>query len=131
VAGLPVGTLTFLLTDLESSTQAWEAEPDAMREAMGQHDALVYSAVKNRSGSMVETGREGDSVLAVFERATDAAACALEIQGRFRSAAWPDKVRMRVRIALHTGEAELRGGHYLGPSIAVREFSRSATAARP
>ncbi len=114
MAGLPVGTLTFLLTDLEGSTQAWEAGQEAMREAMVQHDALVYGAVAERSGEMVETGREGDSVLAVFKRATDAAACALDIQRRFESASWPEMLRMKVRIALHSGEAELRGGHYFG-----------------
>ena len=117
MAGLPVGTLTFLLTDLQGSTRTWEARPRAMRQAMVLHDALVYGAVERHGGTMVESGREGDSVLAVFPRPQDAAACAIEIQGAFRAAAWPEDLRLKIRIALHTGEVELRGGHYFGPPL--------------
>ncbi|HEV2010231.1 MAG TPA: LuxR family transcriptional regulator [Candidatus Limnocylindria bacterium] len=117
MAELPVGTLTFLLTDLQGSTRTWEAHPRAMRTAMVQHDAIVYGAVERSAGTMVESGREGDSVLAVFARPRDAAACALEIQRAFRSTGWPDDLRLAIRIALHTGEVELRGGHYFGPPL--------------
>ena len=117
MAGLPVGTLTFLLTDLQGSTRTWEARPRAMRKAMVRHDALVYGAVERQNGTMVESGREGDSVLAVFTRPQDAASCALEIQRSFRAASWPEDLRLRIRIALHTGEVELRGGHYFGPPL--------------
>lgn len=88
-----------------------------MRKAMVQHDAIVYGAVERGAGTMVESGREGDSVLAVFARPRDAAACALEIQRAFRSTGWPDDLQLRIRIALHTGEVELRGGHYFGPPL--------------
>ena len=117
MAGLPEGTLTFMLTDLEGSTRVWESEPSVMREAMAQHDAIVYGAVTRHAGTMVESGREGDSVLAVFLRAGDAAECALDIQRAFRSAKWPGDLRLKVRVALHTGEVELRGNHYFGPPL--------------
>lgn len=117
VTGLPVGTLTFLLTDLEGSTRRWEAQPRAMGAAMIQHDALVYAAVERHAGTMVESGREGDSVLAVFPRPKDAAECALEIQRSFRATTWPPDLALKIRIALHTGEVELRGGHYFGPPL--------------
>lgn len=114
---LPVGTLTFLLTDLEGSTRTWESQTSSMREAMVKHDAIVYAAVEHNAGAMVESGREGDSVLAVFGTARSAAECALEIQRGFRAAVWPSGLRLRTRIALHTGVVELRGGHYLGPPL--------------
>ncbi|MEP7106130.1 MAG: AAA family ATPase, partial [Chloroflexota bacterium] len=114
---LPEGTLTFLLTDLEGSTRAWEANPAAMRAAMEQHDALVQAAVAAHSGMQVEAGREGDSVLAVFRQASAAATCALALQRSLGTATWPGGLDLRVRIALHTGEAQLRGAHYFGQAL--------------
>src|SRR5207237_4312336 len=88
-----------------------------MREAMVVHDLIMYEALGRYSVAMVESGREGDSILAAFTRAHDAAMCAVAIQRAFRSAAWPGDLELRVRIALHTGEVELRGGHYFGPPL--------------
>jgi class 3 adenylate cyclase len=66
VARLPEGTITFMLTDLQESTRAWEVHPKAMRSAMARHDEILASTVQSHSGALVEAGREGDSVLAVF-----------------------------------------------------------------
>ncbi len=117
VVVLPAGTLTFVLTDLEGSTRTWDTRPLEMREAMVRHDEIVYGAVQRHAGTMVESGRAGDSVLAVFRTARDAASCALELQRAFRAAEWPGGLDLKVRIALHTGEVELRGGHYFGPPL--------------
>lgn len=114
---LPVGTLTFVLTDLEGSTRSWDVREHDMRAAMLIHDEILYGAVGRHDGVMVESGRAGDSILAVFRAANDAAASALEIQRAFRAAAWPPALAQRIRIALHTGEVELRAGHYFGPPL--------------
>ncbi|MDQ2952519.1 MAG: adenylate/guanylate cyclase domain-containing protein, partial [Chloroflexota bacterium] len=114
---LPVGTLTFVLTDLVASTRSWETQTRAMRAAMERHDEIVYAAVARHSGVMVESGRAGDSIFAVFRAAKDAASCAIEVQRAFRTAQWPERLSLRIRIALHTGEVELRGGHYFGPAL--------------
>jgi predicted ATPase/class 3 adenylate cyclase len=116
MATLPEGTLTFVLTDVEGSTKTWEERPEAMRGLMLRHDALVSAAVMGR-GDLVEAGREGDSVLAVFKTAADAAACALELQRLFTSEPWPAGLALKIRVALHTGEADLRDGHYFGPAL--------------
>jgi len=50
---LPVGTVTFLLTDVEGSTRVWEEHPDAMREALVQHDAIVESLTEQHHGAVV------------------------------------------------------------------------------
>ncbi len=117
MAVLPTGTLTLMLTDLVASTRTWEAQPPAMRQAMARHDEIVYESVERHRGVMVESGRAGDSIFAVFRAAKDAAACALEIQRRFRSADWSEAVALKIRIGLHTGEVELRAGHYFGPPL--------------
>ena len=88
-----------------------------MRAAMARHDELIGVAIREHRGRQVESGREGDSVLAVFPFATDAVAAAAQIQRRFRRAEWPDRQELRIRIALNTGEAELRDGHYYGQAV--------------
>src|SRR5712692_8595861 len=115
MGGLPEGTLTFLLTDLVASTRAWEASPAAMREAMARHDRIVASCLERHHG--IAGGRAGDSVLAVFRRAADAAQCALALQREFGREAWPAGTQLKTRIALHTGEAELRDEQYHGLAL--------------
>jgi predicted ATPase/class 3 adenylate cyclase/DNA-binding CsgD family transcriptional regulator len=117
MAPLPEGTITFMLTDLRGSTRAWESHPKAMRTAMVRHDAILAGTVRNHQGELVEAGREGDSVLAVFRTAASAAACALEIQKQFAAESWPPGLDLKVRVALHTGEAQLRESHYFGPAL--------------
>ncbi len=116
-ANLPSGTVTFLLTDVEGSTRRWDQNPAAMRQAMAAHDAIIGSLVGEHGGTQVESGREGDSVLAVFTRASDAVASAVAMQRAFSDQAWPDRAEVHIRIAIHSGEAELRAGHYYGPAV--------------
>lgn len=117
VPSLPSGTVTFLLTDVEGSTRRWDRHPAAMQEAMELHDAVLSHVIEARGGMQVESGREGDSVLAVFTRATDAVASGIDIQTTLAAQKWPQGGDLHVRVAIHTGEAELRGGHYFGPAV--------------
>jgi len=117
MAALPEGIVAYLLTDLEGSTRLWESRPGAMRKAMVMHDAIIGAAVERHGGSLVEVGREGDSILAVFRKTAGAAGCALEIQREIAAAVWPPEVTLRLRIAIHAGEAQLRGGHYFGQAL--------------
>jgi predicted ATPase/DNA-binding SARP family transcriptional activator len=116
-AELPAGTLTFLLTDVEGSTDRWEQDAAAMQPAMEVHDRVLARQISAHGGTQVESGREGDSVLAAFTKATDAISCAVDIQRELALETWPPASELRVRIALHSGEAELRGGHYYGRSV--------------
>ena len=114
MSGLPEGTLTFMLTDLVGSTRAWESAPAAMRKAMEGHDHIVDDCLTQHHGTEVPSGRAGDSILAVFPRAVDAATCALSLQRAFAAERWPAEVTLEIRVALHSGEAELRQGQYHG-----------------
>lgn len=114
---LPVGTLTFLMTDIEGSTRLWDASPQAAREALELHDRIIDEQVARNRGRIVESGREGDSVLAVFRHPSDAVVCALDTQRAVEGERWPVGVDMRVRVALHTGDADLRAGHYVGSPL--------------
>jgi len=114
MAALPEGTLTFLLTDLVGSTRVWESAPAAMRDAMVRHDRIVAGCLQRHRGIEVPSGRAGDSILAVFRSAMDAGTSAIALQRDFARERWPTAVRLEVRVAMHTGEAELRQGQYYG-----------------
>ncbi len=115
---LPAGTVTFLLSDIEGSTRLWQDEPEAMARAVPEHYALLGEAVARHGGVRPVEQGEGDSIVAAFSRGSDAAAAALEIQRCMRTHEWPDGPTLRVRVALHTAEAQLRDeGNYFGLAL--------------
>lgn len=114
---LPTGTITFLLTDVESSTPRWDAEPDAMEAAMEQHDRLVDEAITRHAGVRPREQGEGDSIVGAFARASDAVHAALDAQLALAAAHWPTAAPLAVRMGIHTGEARLTDGGYAGPAI--------------
>jgi DNA-binding SARP family transcriptional activator len=110
-------TVTFLLTDIEGSTAAWEVDADAMAAALARHDELVEQIVTSRGGRLIKTRGEGDATFSVFERASAAAAAAIELQDAIFHEPWALPAPMRIRVALHTGEVELRDGDYFGRAV--------------
>ena len=121
MADLPTGTRVpfgrFLFTDVEGSTRLWEQQPAAMRQALVRHDAIIEDEVGRQAGVVVRPRGEGDSRFAVFARATDAVAAAVAIQRALHDEPWPVSAPLRVRLALHTGEADLREGDYYGSAV--------------
>lgn len=115
MADLPSGTVTFLFTDLEGSTQLWEHHPEAMRAALARHDDLVSGAVEGRGGYVVKS--TGDGFLAAFASAPDAVGAAIDAQLALADEPWSDTGPLRVRMGLHTGAAELRDRDYHGPAL--------------
>lgn len=117
MADLPTGVVTFIFTDVEGSTRLWEQHSDAMRDAMRRHDELIEAAVASNGGVVVRPRGEGDSRFAVFASPTDAVASARDIQQELAAELWPTPRPLRVRMALHTGEADLRAGDYYGSDV--------------
>jgi class 3 adenylate cyclase len=109
--------VTFLLTDIEGSTAAWEADADAMALALARHDELVEQVVTSRGGRLIKTRGEGDATFSVFDRPSAAGAAAIELQEAIRHEPWALREPMRIRVALHTGEVELRDGDYFGRAV--------------
>jgi DNA-binding SARP family transcriptional activator len=110
-------TVTFLLTDIVGSTAAWEADADAMAVALARHDELVEQIVTSRGGRLIKTRGEGDATFSVFERPSGSAAAAIELQEAIAGEPWALRDPMRIRVALHTGEVELRDGDYFGRAV--------------
>src|SRR5918911_255369 len=96
VPNLPSGTLTFLFTDIEGSTRLWEEHPEAMRLALARHDALAADLFDRHGGVLVKGRGEGDSLFAVFPRASDAVAAAGVLQRSFLQEPWPAGTSLRL-----------------------------------
>jgi class 3 adenylate cyclase len=108
---VPTGTVTLLLADVEGSTRLWETQPEEMTAAFANLDRILARVVDAHHGVRPIEQGEGDSFVIAFGRASDAVACALELQ---RAPLDP----IRLRIGLHTGEVQLRDeSNYIGPTI--------------
>jgi predicted ATPase/class 3 adenylate cyclase len=114
---LPTGIITFLLTDIQGSTRLWEEHPDAMGVALARHDDLAATVISHHNGILVKRRGEGDSLFAVFPLASNAVAAACALQVALAQEPFPEEIPMKVRIALHTGEAEMRDGDYYGSVV--------------
>ncbi|HUS14194.1 MAG TPA: adenylate/guanylate cyclase domain-containing protein, partial [Chloroflexia bacterium] len=121
---LPSGTVTFLFTDIEGSTRLWEQFPQTMGVALARHDAIVRGAIQVHGGVIFNTA--GDAFHTVFNDVLSAVAAAIQAQQQLQAESWnlPDDTSstmpaaaLRVRMGLHTGPAEMRNGHYFGPSL--------------
>ena len=110
---LPTGTVTFLFTDIEGSTQLWEKHPEAMQAVLAKHDAILREAIESNHGHIIKT--TGDGVHAVFSTAIDAISSAVSAQHNLNSLI--SNLPIKVRVGLHTGEAELREGDYYGQAL--------------
>jgi class 3 adenylate cyclase len=114
---VPTGVVTFLLTDIEGSSGLWEADPEEMAAALELHDELIARTTEAHAGRLLMTKGEGDATVTVFPRASDAVAAAVDLREALGAASWPGELELRVRIALHTGEAHERAGDYFGPAL--------------
>ena len=112
---LPKGHVTFLLTDLEGSTELLRHLEDRYAPLLADVRRLVRAAVRSAGGH--EVSARGDDVFAVFERAPAALEGALAIQRAMRAAAWPGDADVRLRIGMHRGRPSLTDTGYVGLSV--------------
>jgi adenylate cyclase len=111
---IPTGTVTFLFTDVEGSTRLWEESREAMKSALARHDEILRDTIESRGGYVFATG--GDAFSAAFQAASDALESAIAAQLALQAEAWPG-IDVRVRMAVHAGEAEERDGDYFGRTV--------------
>jgi class 3 adenylate cyclase len=112
---LPTGTVTFLLTDIERSTQLLARLGDGYAGVLGEVRRRVRSAVRRAGGRQVSA--TGDEVFAVFEQASSALDGALGIQRAMREDGGPDGTEVRLRVGLHRGRPSLTENGYVGLSV--------------
>lgn len=117
---LPTGTVTFLFTDIETSTRLGrELGTDRWHELLSQHGTIMRDAAGRHHGVQVRT--EGDAFFLAFRTAHDAVAFAADAQRTLGAHAWPEDARIRVRMGMHTGDGVLgrldTGMDYVGYDV--------------
>lgn len=122
---LPGGTVTFVFTDIEGSTQLLRRIGGRYAGVLERHRELLRGAVANQGG--VEVGAEGDGLFFAFAGAKSAIAACIAGQQALLTESWPLGVTVRVRMGMHTGEATPFDGKYV--ALAVHQAARVASAA--
>ena len=112
---LPSGTVTFLFSDIEGSTQLLRRLGPAYAGALAEHQEIVRAAVTAHHGREVDT--QGDSFFIAFRRGKDAVSAAVAIQRDLAAHVWPEHGEIKVRIGLHTGEPQVGEDRYVGMGV--------------
>ena len=107
----PAGTVTFLFTDIEGSTKLARAYPETWDSIHARHDAILRAAIEAHGGTIFQM--VGDECCAAFLYPFDALEAALQAQQDLQTR-FAESVTLRVRMGLHTGEAEIDGTTYRG-----------------
>lgn len=113
--GLPTGTVTFFMTDIEGSTRLLADLGDDYARLLLDHHAIVRGELVHHHG--VEVSTEGDSFFCVFGSAVDAVETAVAVQRCLATHSWPRGRQVRVRMGLHTGEGVPGGDGYVGMDV--------------
>jgi len=111
---IPTGVVSFLFTDVEGSTRLWEADADAMGASLALHDRIMRDAISRHNGHVFSTA--GDAFAVSFPTVDEATNASIQIQLGLLAADWPGPP-IKVRMGIHTGTAEERGGDYFGPVL--------------
>jgi predicted ATPase/class 3 adenylate cyclase len=113
---LPSGPITFLFTDIERSTErAVSIGDERYAQLLQTHRTLLRDALGSHKG--LEFATEGDALFFAFGRPTDAMLAAIAAQRAIDGHEWPEEFPVRVRMGLHTGEAVLSEGEYVGHNV--------------
>jgi predicted ATPase/class 3 adenylate cyclase len=107
--------MAFLVTDIEGSTYRWETFPEGMKSALAKHDQIIRRAVTRHGGHVFHTA--GDAFHAAFTTPSSAVEAALEAQQALSAEDFTTTQGLKVRMAVHAGPVEARGGDYFGPGI--------------
>ena len=120
----PSGTVTFLFSDIETSTRLLQHLGDRYAEVLATYRRLLREAFQAWEGYEIDTA--GDGFFVAFQRATHAVAAAVTAQRALAGHAWPAGALVRVRMGLHTGEPTHAAGGYVG--LDVHRAARICTA---
>jgi class 3 adenylate cyclase len=115
VSALPSGTVTFVFTDIEDSTELLKRLGDDYRDVLTAHRRIIREAFGGSDG--IEMDTQGDAFFFVFQRARDAVGGAVEAQRAHAGATWPGGEEVRVRMGLHTGEPAIHEEGYVGLDV--------------
>ena len=108
---IPSGNVTFLFTDIEGSTKLSQQFPEKLPAALDKHHSILTKAIESNNGFIFQI--VGDAFHCAFGNSEDAVKTAVEIQTNMENEKW-DEVVIRIRIGIHSGNAEWNGKDYMG-----------------
>lgn len=111
----PSGTVTFLFSDIEASTERWEKKKDQMQVAFLRQEAIIRASMREHGGYVYKM--IGDAFQVAFDTALQAMLAAQTAQLALKREPWGDIGQLKVRMALHTGVVDERGDDYVGPLL--------------
>jgi len=117
IDGLPTGSVTFLMTDIENSTALVERLGDNYADVRDSVQAIVRRSVATSGGREVDA--RADEFFAVFEAAASALDAGISIQRELGVWRWSDGLACRVRIGIHSGRPKLTTTGYVGIPVNV------------
>jgi len=117
---LPAGLVTFVMTDIESSTRLFRELGEDYVLLQETHHGLLSEAFEREGG--VEVATEGDALVVAFDDAAGAVTGCVRGQLALESHRWPTAAVIRVRMGLHTAEAEPVGDNYV--SLGLHQAAR-------
>jgi class 3 adenylate cyclase len=124
VSARPTGTVTFLLTDIEGSTQLLKHLGEGYEDVLSDHQRILRAAFTENDGWEIDT--QGDAFFVAFPRAKDAVGAAVAAQRGLAAHQWPQGAEVRVRMGLHTDEPVVGESRYVG--FGVHRAARIAAA---
>ncbi len=113
----PTGNVTFLFTDIEGSTRLAQEFPESLPAALEKHHSILQEAIESNNGFVFEI--VGDAFCCAFENADDAVRASVDAQINLANENWED-VKIRIRIGIHSGNAEWNGKTYMGYIVLAR-----------
>jgi class 3 adenylate cyclase len=115
LSALPSGTVTFLFSDIESSTRLLEQLGDGYAELLGEHRRILRERLGEAGGQEIDT--QGDAFFFSFKRAKDAVSGAVAAQRALAAHEWPNGLEVKTRMGLHTGEPSVGEEGYVGLDV--------------
>ena len=111
----PSGTITFLFSDIEASTDRWEKNAEQMKIGFRRQEQIMRASMSEHGGYVYKM--IGDAFQVAFDTALEALKAAVNAQRALQKESWGDLGSLKVRMALHTGVVEERGDDYVGPLL--------------
>ena len=112
--------LTILITDIKGFTERTSsASREDIRRLLDEHEALLLPMVAKLDGKLIKS--MGDAFMITFESPTNAVLCGVMMQEKLReyNQEKNDEEKIEVRIAINTGEVEIREGDIFGEAVNI------------
>ena len=118
---------TFLFTDIEGSAKLWESAPEQMKVALQRHHSILQDAISSNNGTVFQI--IGDAFCSAFPTVLSSLSAAVAAQKELHQEQWDLPFPIRVRMGIHTGEAEQTANDEYASNPTLNRVARILNAA--